>query len=189
MRSTVIVLTACLGVSSVFLLSNSQSADPKREADEVVGITLRTNVQEVTVGEFVRLEELVPASSKLKPQSVSHRVLRIGHYDKKLEALVNLETKQFCEENPDEVFSGLPSAQESEHGMRFNVINPRVKGIEFEFRPKRLGIFLVKAAWITDVIVKDETVTRIRSQPVVIVVKPPLDKEGRPVIKPEWLER
>jgi hypothetical protein len=189
MKSTLASTVLLLGISGFALLGHSRTAEDNRKRQEVVGISLRIDKQEATVGEIVRLEELIPTSSKDKILSVSHDVLRIGRYDTKLGKPVNIDPEKFCDEIPSDTFANLPDIRTASHPMPFEVTNPRTKGIEFEVRPKRLGIFLVKVSWVVDVDIKTEKVARIWSSPVVIVVVPPLDKEGRPVIKEEWLQK
>jgi hypothetical protein len=83
----------------------------------------------------------------------------------------------------DKYFSGLSWNLGMSHGLPFSVRNPRSKGTEFEFRPKKLGIYLIVVEWSLN-----GPKERIASQPAVSVVGPPVDEDGKALVKPEWIE-
>ncbi|GBD35479.1 hypothetical protein HRbin36_00591 [bacterium HR36] len=146
-------------------------------------ITLRLNKSEVTPEETVRLEQLVPAEIELEiGRSVWHDVIEIGRYDKQSGCLVAISDPRFYRTiEYTEGFDELPRSLGASHPIPFKIKDGRHKGIWFEFRSRRLGIFLITATWsLCDG-------GYITSQPVVLVVKPPLDEKGRPIVKPEWL--
>jgi hypothetical protein len=117
-------------------------------------------------------------------RGIDHDVLRIGRYDKKLGKLVNIRKSElFRIVNCHVEFRGLPGSSSSDHGLGFEIRTSKYKGVEFPFRPKRLGIYLITASWRLE-----EPKGEISSSPIVLVVKPPLDAEGHPIVKPEWLE-
>jgi hypothetical protein len=150
--------------------------------EPAVEISLRLDKDEVTPEQSVRLQELVPASFEAKVDGTGHSVLRIGKFDAKRAELVNMDSAEFSLIAPDKVFDKLPGMLAFFHPIDFEVRTPRHKGVEFELRANRLGIFLITARWY----LRDREGT-IASAPVVLVVKPPKDANGRPVVKPEWL--
>jgi len=66
--------------------------------------------------------------------------------------------------------------------MDFEIIEKR-NGKKFTFSANRLGIFLIWARWHYA-----GNKGSIESQPVILVVSPPLDKMGRPQVKEDWLK-
>ena len=67
--------------------------------------------------------------------------------------------------------------------IEFEVTNPRQEGLEFEFKARQLGIYFIRTEWrLCD---SRET---IESNPVVLTVRAPLDKNGKPIIKEEWID-
>jgi hypothetical protein len=130
------------------------------------------------------LVELVPRAAKARVDVIRHSVIRIGRFDRKLGGLVNLEdSDEFIRVNPSDEFSGLPTGIGFSHPLQsddFEIRNRKFEGVEFEFKPKRLGIYLINCTWWLEE-------ARISGAPVVLVVKPPTDKDGKPILKPEWL--
>src|SRR5207249_819198 len=114
-------------------------------APRPVEITLRLDKAEVTPGETVSLQELIPATLDDHMISIGHQVLRIGSYDRKLGKLVNLSEELFSSVNPDKVFDNLPGGSIAPHGLPFDIRTSKHKGIEYKFRANRLGIFLMTA--------------------------------------------
>ncbi len=145
-------------------------------------ITLRLDKPEVTPGEIVSLEELIPTVMDAKVTGISHDILRIGCYDRHLGRLVNLSKPSFSQVNPHRLFDKLPESRASPHGVLFDIRTPKYKGVEFSCRPNRLGVFLLTATWYLW-----NREAGIASNPVILVVKPPVDISGQPVVKPEWL--
>ncbi len=139
-----------------------------------------------TPEDTVKLTESVPAAWKTEVKSITHRVLRVGRYEPKAGGLVNLRLEEFLK--TDGLF-----ANEDDGGLTFIVgysaprMLPQVgadrHGRTFEFKPKRLGIFLIYTEWG----VKGESEAWL-SAPAVLVVNPPPDLNDRPAIKLPWLE-
>src|SRR5262249_19650956 len=145
----------------------------------VVGITARLDKHEAKPGEVVRLTEVVPAGKDVRVAGQGHSVYYTAYYDRKLGQFVALEPEQYSFRFP-EIFHGLPGATILGWN-EFTVTNPREKGYEFEIQAKYLGVFLIEANWLT----KDG---RIYSQPVILTISPPLGEDGKPIVKPEWLQ-
>ena len=57
------------------------------------------------------------------------------------------------------------------------------RGEVIEYKPNRLGIFLLWSEWKVD-----DDPTPWHSQPIVLVVRPPTDAKGQLIIKEEWLK-
>jgi hypothetical protein len=153
---------------------------PGRQAGD---ISVRIDKQEVVPGELVRMEETIAAKKNARVIGVKHDVLRIGRFDPSTNGLVNLDKDEFRLVSNDQNFDNLPWNLGMSHGMSFDVQNPRRKGTEFEFRPKRLGIYLITVSWLLR-----ENDASISSYPAVLIVKPPVDGDGKPIVKAEWLE-
>jgi hypothetical protein len=147
-----------------------------------VEVTLQPVKNEVTPGERVMLEEVIPVQMNVQVDGINHTGLRIGHYDRQLEKLVNRDASSFSEVSPAKTFDGLPGILRFSHAMYFEIRTPKFKGTRFVFRPTRLGIFLITSEWH----LRNQKRT-ISSNPVVIVVKPPVDRRGAVRVKSEWL--
>jgi hypothetical protein len=140
-------------------------------------------------GEVVRLTGFIRADHDDAVREVWHRIVRVSDYDPKAKRLKNLKTDDFRTEAPpfEEVFDDLPlnlTAPGAAGVLLYDVQTRRVKGKEFEFRPKVLGVYLIYTTWEFRT-----SKQRVESQPVLLEVKPPLDAQGRPVVKPEWLPK
>ena len=90
---------------------------------------------------------------------------------------------------PDDKFSSLPIRSPGPRGPWFNVRDPDTKGFALDVKPRFVGCYLLTVAWT---VVDDpqrplETVRTLKSQPVILTVRPPKDNRGRPIINPEWL--
>ena len=68
--------------------------------------------------------------------------------------------------------------------MAFLVKNPRQEGMEWDFKAEKIGIYLIIAKWSLH-----RSKEIIESNPVILTVSPPLDKEGKPIIKEEWIDK
>jgi len=113
----------------------------------------------------------------------SHNIYRIGHFDPEVGRLVYREPERFLYTTVGkELGLGLPVGEVSTRPIEFNLTNPREKGFEFEFKPERLGIYLIDGYWRTNKLITMNT------QPMVLVVTPPLNANGTPIVKPEWLK-
>ncbi len=113
-----------------------------------------------------------------------HDVVRIGYYDPQMGKLVNHRSPLFFSHVMGfRLFDDLPECLIiCCRPMHFRIRTARHKGTEFTFRSNRLGIFLITATW--SLRNRNEVIS---SNPVVLAVKPPVDTNGRPVVKPEWL--
>jgi hypothetical protein len=175
-----IALTVSYTVSTSKPAERAGGAEPKQQ---VVGVTVRLDKQEACPGETVRMTEVVPATDDVVVFGTGHTAYRIGDYDRKLGRLVNREPDRILRVFI-EVFDGIPGAEVGSGTKEITVRNPREKGFEFEFKPKLLGIYMIVAYWR----LKDGTKggSFLYGQPVILVVKPPLDAKGQLVVKDEW---
>jgi hypothetical protein len=180
-----VILGLCglvLGVSAGRSLPSVGACTDAHGSNPAVEIALRLDKPEVTPLETVCLEESIPASMDARVTLIGHDIVRIGCYDRQLGKLVNLRRSLFSAVKPNVSFDELPELLASSHPMLFDIRTPTHKGIQFTFRPNRLGIFLITTTWYLR-----NREARISSSPVVLVVKPPVDARGRAVVKPEWL--
>ena len=138
-------------------------------------------------GDVVRLTELVPDQSNIRVDSVAHDVYTIGQYNFTTNTLVNRGPEQRMLHGGGVAFdesriSGTVTVA-GDKAMLFDVTNPRQEGMEFSFKARQIGIYLIKARW--RLFHSDEV---IESNPVVLTVSPPLDKRGKPIIKERWID-
>jgi len=75
----------------------------------------------------------------------------------------------------------VPTGDGGGNGKEFNVLNPREHGFEIEFKAKKLGAYLIEPHWL----LKDNSY--LYGYPIIVVVLPPRDDMGRPIVKDEWL--
>jgi hypothetical protein len=161
--------------------AGGQKAAKKADEPRIVVITVSLDKQVATPGELVRVTETVPADRELLVRGAGHWSYRIGDYDRAGDQIVSREIERFLHEDPNTLFDELPNATIGSGPMEFTVRNPREKGFEFELRPKKLGIYLIEARWLL------KGGKYVFGQPVAIVVRPPRDEQGRPIVKKEWL--
>ncbi|WP_439631536.1 hypothetical protein [Gemmata sp.] len=153
---------------------------PAPKAKPPIKVEAWVSKAEAVVGETLTLEQSVPGKWNPEVRSIENRVVRIGRWDA-TGVMVNLPAEEFREEF--NAFDGLPwLAGRSGPPVPQVEVRPGRHGREFEFTPKRLGVFLIYAEWT----VKGESAPW-HSPPVVLTVHPPLDPLGRLVIKPEYL--
>jgi hypothetical protein len=175
--------TILLGI----ILSQTETAAqpaPKgkpKAKQRIVAVSVHLNKQEAVPGEVVRITETVPSDRELIVSGGGHSTYRIGDYERGIGQMVNRDIERFLYASTDTVFEDLPSGGGGSGGKDFTVTNPREKGFEFEFKPKKLGIYLIESHWL----LKDHSY--LYGQPVVLVVKPPRDKEGQTLLKEEWI--
>jgi hypothetical protein len=131
----------------------------------------------------IRITELVPADREVVVAGTGHSVCRIGDYNQKLDRLVLREVDRYLHAVTFTIFDGLPSAESCSGAKDITVKNPREQGFEIEFKPKKLGMYLIEANWTL------KNGAELYGQPVIITVKPPRDDKGQPIIKHEWLPR
>jgi hypothetical protein len=136
-------------------------------------------------GDLIRLTELVPVDREIRVRRLSHTVHVIGQYDLATNNLVNRDPEKALYSSGDLVFDkwrGDASGFGDGHFL-FDVTNPREEGLEFEFKARQLGIYLIRAEWT---LYRSKDV--IESNPVILTVRPPLGKDGKPIIKEAWID-
>jgi hypothetical protein len=149
-------------------------------------LTARLDKWDICPGDCVRLEEQISSDIDAKVKMVLHHVVRIGRYDDNIGSLVNLDKEAFVDASAEHDFIDLPPNLSCNPFLPYSVTTPRTKGTEFEFRPRLLGIYLLTVEWILWI---GEDKRTFSSNPVVLVVRPPKDAKGKPIVKPEWLRR
>jgi hypothetical protein len=179
-----IILVVCYAASASKPAEIAGGEEPEKR---IVGVTVRLDKQEACPGETVRVTEVLPATDDIVVFGRGHTALRIGDYDGELGRMVNRESDQFLHTVIGKAFDGLPSAEAGTGTREFTVKNPREQGFEIEFKPKLLGIWMITANW--HIKGGGDGGTFIYGQPVILVVKPPLDAKGRPIVKDEWLPK
>ena len=148
---------------------------------DVRQITLSLNRSEAIPGAPIRLTETIPIGLAAKARRFSHEVVLIGRYDPEIDEMVPADFNNYELLDADWVFEELYSSLHFSHATEPEALTPSVKGTEFE--SKRLGIFLIRATWGLEGKARD-----ITGPPIVLVVSPPRDAKGKPVVKPEWLK-
>jgi hypothetical protein len=187
-RTRRILVVGWLAIVFAFGCGCSRSAKTSaRPADELLAqqelpmsITLRIDKSRAVPAEPLVIDELVPDNANFEIASVDHEVLRIGQYDSRIEYMVNFDHQRFLLVNPDSVFDGLPWSMGYAHGA-YNYWFSGQKGVRFRFKPNTVGVFLIKSKWL----VRDPQKS-IESNPLVLIVAPPIGSDGRAVLKPEW---
>jgi hypothetical protein len=158
-------------------------ATQRGQEEEPVAISLKISPSEITPGQPITLQELLPPRPKVAVATISHYCLRIGSYNPTLKKLCNSQVRLFLHTSVFSEFDGLPGGLRSvPPTAQFDITTKAAIGFAFRFRAKRLGIYLIKASWT---LANHEV---IYSAPIVLVVKPPIDDKGQPIVKPEWLE-
>ena len=146
-------------------------------------ITLSLNRSEAIPGAPIRLTETIPIGLAAKVRVFYHEVVLIGRYDPEIDEMVPVEFNRYRHPDADWIFDDLYDNLHFSHATEPEALTPSVKGTEFEFKAKRLGIFLIRATWGLEGKARD-----ITGPPIVLVVSPPRDAKGKPVVKPEWLK-
>jgi hypothetical protein len=180
-----IVLTVFYTTCASKPVEMAGGAEPEKQPEkQIVGVTVRLDRQEACPGETVRVTEVVPASDDLRVIGLGHTVYRIGDYDPKSGRMVNREPEDMLHTLAEKVFDDLPPCEAGTRTREFTMKNPREQGFEIECKPKQIGIYMVVARWH----LRDGTKggSFLYGQPVILVVKPPLDAKGQPIVKPEW---
>ena len=187
------IILGGLSVCSAFLFTPKPDELPKAPAPHLAKpkpqppalITAELSRAHAQPGDLVRLTELVPVNREIRVRSVEHTVHVIGQYDLATNNLVNRDPEKPLYWGGDLLFDDW-------HGntmvlcdkpFLFDVTNPREEGLEFEFKARQLGIYLIRAKWT---LYRSKDV--IESNPVILTVKPPLGKDGKPIIKEEWID-
>jgi len=182
-----------LSVCSAFLLAPKPDELPKAPAPHLpkpkprppVLITAELSRAHAQPGDLIRLTELVPIDRKIRVSRLKHTVYVTGQYDLASNNLVNRDPEKPLYSSGDLVFDawhGSATAAGDKY-FPFDINNPRQEGMEFEFKARQIGIYLIRAEW--QLYKSEET---IESNPVVLTVRPPLDKDGKPIIKEEWID-
>lgn len=178
--SFIVTLSVVLASGWSVLLWHSAAEPP------IIPTTLTTQLYPATStpGEAIRLVELIPNHHPVVVCDVYHRVLKIASYDRRATTLRNLKPPLFVPQSADHDFDDLPGNLTGAHGIAFNTRSPREKGMEFEFRAKYFGSYLIYTAWEFK-----NGVPPLESQPVVLTIRPPTDLHGRAIIKPNWISK
>ena len=157
--------------------------NPLRRSETVI-IHASINVDRVSPNEKVRMSELIPELIDAKVKILSHAAYLVGRYDENEKHFINLKPEFYEFVTIHTCFEKLPNnlGPLGDKVMTFSLINPRQKGFEHTFMPKKLGIFLITARWIMADYKQDFV-----SQPVILVVEPPIDELGKPIVNKEWL--
>ncbi len=163
--------------------SGKAACAPVPKVEPIIKVRLALDKAEITLGETVKLEESIPVKPEVKVSGFTRTVTRIGRYDPQSGGTVNLRPKDF------EDITGLCDDRDGALPAISGFSNPRMlpdlgkgrRGIVTEFVPKRLGIFLIQTRWSVS------GDSDWHSPPIVLVVQPPTDEKGRPIVKPEWL--
>ena len=182
-------LTVC---SNLFLLAEPNAvpqappphpAKPKARPPVLIDAELsRTFAQP---GDVVRLTELVPVDHEIRVNSITHTVHMIGQYDLQTNRLVNRDPEKPLYSSGYLVFDRWrgDTMGFGDGYFRYDVTNPRQEGLEFAFKARQLGIYLIRGEW--QLYRSKDT---IESNPVILTVRPPLGKDGKPIIKKEWID-
>lgn len=155
-------------------------------------LVLRAEPAEITIGGTCRLVSVIPDRFAIG-EIISYRL-----YDIRLAARFDPEQQRMVDNGrpqaalnpfPDDKFSALPIRSPGPHTPAFNVRDPDTKGFALDVKPRFVGCYLLTVAWS---VADDpqrllETRRTLKSQPVILTVRPPKDDRGRPIIKPEWL--
>jgi hypothetical protein len=147
---------------------SKQAINQPRDAQQPqpIEFSLHLDKSEVTPGETVRLEEIIPVEKKVRIRSISHDALRIGEYNPQIACLVNLPTRPFRFVNPSEEFSHLPGSVTASHARVPDLLTCTTRGRVFQFQPKCLGIYLLTVSWSLE-----GHENWISSTPIVLLVK------------------
>lgn len=154
---------------------------PALPSEPTIRVRAVLDKSEVTPGTTVRLTETVPANLAVKVHGFMHVVIRAGRYDRKSDGIVNLLPEKF-EAVYGAMDDGLPLINGFSEPRILDEIESGRRGKVYEFKPKQIGVFLIRTQWS----VKDAR-HPWHSPPVVLVVIPPTDKQGQPILKDEWL--
>jgi hypothetical protein len=174
------------------LAAQSPADDKATEKMLLPDIVLRAEPVEITIGGTCRLVSVIPdrfAIGKIISYSL-HHVGLAARFDPEEQRMVDNGRRQDpIDPFPIDKFSALPISSPGPHGPWFNVRDPDTKGFSLDVKPRFVGCYLLTVDWT---VVDDpqrplETVRTLKSQPVILTVRPPKDDRGRPIIKPEWL--
>lgn len=155
-------------------------------------IVLRAEPAEITIGGTCRLVSVIPerfAIGEIISYSL-HDVRLAARFDPEEQRMVdNGRPQDPVDPFPNDKFSSLPIRSPGPHGPRFNVRDPDTKGFALDVKPRFVGCYLLTVAWSVadDPQRLRETRRTLKSQPVILTVRPPKDDRGRPIINPEWL--
>lgn len=155
-------------------------------------IVLRAEPAELTIGETCRLVSVISDRCAIG-EIISYRLYDVGlaaRFDPEEQRMVDNGRRQDpIDPFPIDMFSALPFRSPGPHTPVFNVRDPDTKGFALDVKPRFVGCYLLTVAWtvMDDPKAPLETVRTLKSQPVILTVRPPKDDHGRPIIKPEWL--
>lgn len=179
------LLTLGLAVTSV----GDDATTKKRPLPDLV---LRADPAEITIGGTCRLVSVIPDRFAIG-EIISYRLYDVrlaAQFDPKEQRMVdNGRPQNPVDPFPIDKFSALPFRSPGPHTPGFNVRDPDTKGFALDVKPRFVGCYLLTVAWtvIDDPTAPLGTVRTLKSQPVILTVRPPKDDRDRPIIKPEWL--
>lgn len=178
------ILLALLAATSE-LVADDEAARKQRLPE----LVLRADRSDITIGDTVLLTSVIPAHYPIA-EIRSYRLKNVwiaATYDPEEERIVGEKQPFRSADTFGNTFSDLDtSSARRSGGLRFTVRDPRSEGFELHVKPRYLGSFLMTVEWMT--MERDGTPSlELESQPVLITVRPPKDRRGRPVVKPEWL--
>lgn len=152
------------------LIVDSASAQKKN----VIEIDLKVDKKVIEVGQATQLRAIASQNLAKEVRAFYFYVRRVGYFDEThgmaLDDLIPVVR------NLDESFPGL-STSICPHGVLY-----KPEGLPHKVIPNRIGIFMVTTRWVL------ENSDIVASNPVVITVRPPVDKKGVAILKQEWLE-
>ena len=150
-------------------------------AAELRGVVrISPTVSSCRVGDKLLITQVISASPGVVG-SVRHSVVRLGIYDRATSRLVNLDPKDFANENPADSFDDLMSTFKSAHGLALVPLAGGV-GIAFEITPRVPSIYLISCVWSL------RGHPDLACIPAVVAVTPQISKRGQPVLKAEWFK-
>jgi hypothetical protein len=139
-------------------------------------------------GGKVQLDETVPAARTTAVIGHRHEVYLIGDYEKQKNIFISREPRSYTLRAPAEDFKNLPHNNDRLAAGAidpYTIRNPRENGYEYEIEPLHVGIFQITASWQ----VSDDIDTSIKSQPIILIVRPPAGEGGKPLFKDIWLPK
>jgi hypothetical protein len=177
------------GITRIGYASRPANAEPPAAPQEgVLALSLHTESAVITVGEKVKLKELLPNSSKyaenIHLRGISHTLYLIADYDPETHMFKTRQLKHYFTRDPDKDFDGLPWESGTLGNRPFGLTEKTAdaKGVAFHITPKKLGVYQLTVRWDSKGLNH-----YLDSYPLILTVKPPVDKDGKPVVKPEWL--
>lgn len=172
-----------LGYAAILVTFGIHSANEQGENAIELDLTVVNHVVEVE--NKIKLRTVASRKPPMQVNGLSFQVLRLGYFDEKRGKMVlyNDDRNRIVFPVYDS-FRDMPGSLIGPHGIPFDFDVWGRVGYEHEVTPIRLGVFLVTAFW--RVKGKDGYVV---SNPVVLMVRPPIDAKGVTKLKLEWLQK